>query len=87
MSDVEGDRQVEFWRDAIRWRVREVARSRGIRSALQLSQQSGVNKNSANSIWNGTALRMDRDSLGKLCRSLECTPGDLLEFVGKYSED
>jgi DNA-binding Xre family transcriptional regulator len=34
-----------------------------------------------------TALRIDRDSLGKLCHTLGCTPGDLLEFVGRQSEE
>jgi DNA-binding Xre family transcriptional regulator len=86
MSDADEDREVELWRDSIRWRVKEVARSRGIQSSLQLSERSGVNKNSSNAIWNGTALRIDRDSLGKLCHTLRCTPGDLLEFVGKYQE-
>jgi DNA-binding Xre family transcriptional regulator len=64
----------------VRWRVKEEARSRGIQSSLQLSERSGVNKNSANAIWNGTALRIDRDALG-------CTPGDLLEFVGTPREE
>lgn len=48
---------------------------------MQLSELSGVNKNSMNAFWNGTALRIDRDSLGKICHALGCTPGDLLEFV------
>lgn len=87
MSDAEADRVVELWRNSVRWRVKEVARSCRIQSALQLSERSGVNKNSINAIWNGTALRIDRDSLGKICHTLGCTPGDLLEFVGRPSDE
>jgi hypothetical protein len=46
-----------------------------------------VNKNSANTIWNGMALRIDRDSPGKICHTLGCTPGDLLEFVGRPTDE
>lgn len=87
MSDADEDREVELWRNSVRWRFKEVARSRGIQSSLQLSERSGVNKNSANAIWNGMALRIDRDSLGKICHALGCTPGDLLEFVGRPTDE
>jgi DNA-binding Xre family transcriptional regulator len=82
MSDAEEAQQERPWRDLIQWRVKEMARSRGIPSAIQLSERCGINKNSMTSIWNGSSLRIDRDSLGKLCSTLECTPGDLLVFVG-----
>jgi DNA-binding Xre family transcriptional regulator len=86
MGDPEAERARSLWRDTIQWRVKDVARSRGILSSSQLSERCGLNKNSANAIWNGTALRIDRDSLGKLCHTLGCVPGDLLEFIGKQSE-
>lgn len=83
MSDAEArDREDQFWRERIQWRVRELARAKGIPSALQLSERIKLNKNSANNLWNGTALRIDRDTLAKLCHTLECTPGDLLVFTG-----
>lgn len=87
MSDAAEEQEERLWRDLIRWRVKEVARSRGIQSALQLSEQSGINKNSVTSFWNGSALRIDRDSLGKLCHTLQCAPGDLLVFVGRLRDE
>jgi DNA-binding Xre family transcriptional regulator len=81
MSDAGEPQQEQRWREQIRWRVRETARARGVQTALQLSARSGVNKNSMTSLWNGTALRIDRDSLAKLCHALHCTPGELLVFV------
>ncbi|MEI7769189.1 MAG: helix-turn-helix transcriptional regulator [Chloroflexales bacterium] len=79
----ERDREDQFWRERIQWRVRELARAKGIPSALQLSERIKLNKNSANNLWNGTALRIDRDTLAKLCDALECAPGDLLVLVGE----
>jgi len=78
----ERDREDQLWRERIQWRVRELARAKGIPSALQLSERIRLNKNSANNLWNGTALRIDRDTLAKLCHILECTPGDILVLVG-----
>ncbi|MBC8162106.1 MAG: helix-turn-helix transcriptional regulator [Roseiflexaceae bacterium] len=70
-------------RERIRWRVKEVAKERGFSSALQLGLAIKLNKNSANSLWNGMTLRLDLDTLGRLCDLLHCTPGDLLEYVGQ----
>lgn len=50
--------------------------------ARQLSVRAGLHKNTSNAIWNGSSLRIDRDTLAKLCHTLQCTPGDLLVFVG-----
>lgn len=88
MSDAEErDREDQLWRERIQWRVRELARAKGIPSALQLSERIRLNKNSANNLWNGTALRIDRDTLAKLCHTLECTPGDILVLVGDRGDE
>jgi DNA-binding Xre family transcriptional regulator len=80
-------RKVERWRNAVRWRVKAVARSHGIQSSLQLSVRAGLHKNTSNAIWNGNSLRIDRDTLAKLCHTLQCTPGDLLVSVGTPREE
>ncbi|MBC8076310.1 MAG: helix-turn-helix transcriptional regulator [Chloroflexales bacterium] len=33
--------------------------------------------------WNGSSLRLDLDTLARLCQALDCTPGDLLVYVGE----
>lgn len=60
------------------WNVRAIAEQRGIRTAAALAERADINKNTAGVLWNGSSLRVDRETLGKLCRALDCTPGDLL---------
>jgi DNA-binding Xre family transcriptional regulator len=36
-------------------------------------------------IWNNSALRIDLATLNALCEALQCTPGDLLEYVPEVS--
>jgi DNA-binding Xre family transcriptional regulator len=64
----------------VRWKVREVAEKRGVGSASQLAERADINKNTANALWNGASLRVDRETLAKLCAALDCTTGDLLEY-------
>lgn len=64
----------------VKWRVREVAEQAGVKNASQLADRADINKNTANALWNGSSLRVDRDTLAKLCRALDCSIGDLLEF-------
>lgn len=65
---------------SVQWTVRGLAESRGIHSATALALHARINKNTANAIWNGRSLRVDRDTLTKLCAALTCTPGDLLGY-------
>ena len=87
MSDAEHDRSQMHGRAQIRWRVKALARARGITSAVQLGQRVRLNKNSANSMWNGSSLRIDLDTLARLCQVLACTPGDLLVYLGEQQEE
>lgn len=64
----------------VRWKVQEVARNRGVENASQLATLAGINKNTANTLWHGVSLRADRDTLAKLCKALNCTVADLLEY-------
>ena len=65
---------------SVRWRVREVAEARGVTSASQLAVKAGIHKNTANALWHGSSLRVDRETLAKLCAALDCTAGELLEY-------
>lgn len=64
----------------VKWKVREMAIKRGVSSASQLAERAGINKNTANALWNGSSLRVDRETLAKLCSALDCVTGDLLEY-------
>jgi putative transcriptional regulator len=60
------------------WNVRTIAETQGIKTAAALTELTGLNKNTIGGIWNGTSTRVDRLTLLKLCRTLDCTPGELL---------
>ena len=62
----------------VQWRVREIAEQLGITSAAGLAERANVAVNTAYAVWVGRSLRVDRETLTKLCRALNCTPGDLL---------
>lgn len=62
----------------VKWRVREVAGKLGITSAVGLAERADLAVNTAYAIWVGRSLRVDRETLTKLCRGLNCKPGDLL---------
>ncbi|AGY57036.1 helix-turn-helix domain-containing protein [Gloeobacter kilaueensis] len=65
----------------IRWRLREVmARKRitgrDLASALDLHETS-ISRLRASD----TMPRLDGEQLNALCQALDCTPGDLLEYI------
>ena len=65
---------------AIIWKVKETAQSRGVMSASKLADLTDLNRNTANELWNGQQLRVDRKTLEKLCRALDCDLCDLLIY-------
>lgn len=64
----------------VRWNARPIAEARGIKTATELGELVGVNINTAMAIWGGRSLRVDRETLTKLCEKLECVPGDILVY-------
>ncbi len=63
------------------WNVREMAKKRGIKTAAELQKRADINKNTATVLLNGSSLRVDRETLTKLCDALDCTPGELLVYM------
>lgn len=64
----------------VRWNVRAVAESRGIKTALELAEKANINRNTAIELMGGRPERVDRKTLTRICRALQCTPGDLLIY-------
>lgn len=64
----------------VRWKVKERAMKQGITSALALARRAEINKNTATDIFGGRATRVDFLTLAKLCKALDCKPGDLLDL-------
>ena len=46
----------------------------------ELQEKSGVNKNTLYAIYNNTCTRVDLSVIDRICKALECEPGDLMVF-------
>ena len=60
--------------------MREVAERAGVKSGYELMQKTGLPPNTANSLWKGTAKRIDISTLNRLCIVFDVPPGQLFEF-------
>jgi DNA-binding Xre family transcriptional regulator len=65
----------------MKWRVREVAEAAGIDTAYRLMQDVGLHSDTAYSLWDGTAKRLDLDTLEKLCAFFGVPAGQLIQYV------
>jgi putative transcriptional regulator len=52
----------------------------------ELQEKSGVNKNTLYAIYNNTSTRVDLSVLNRICRALQCQPGNLLVFTPEDNE-
>lgn len=50
-------------------------------SKNKLSQRAEMQRTQLNRYCNGTVTRLDTDVLARLCTVLNCSIGDLLEFI------
>lgn len=49
-------------------------------SVTQLSQQVGITMANISILKNGRAKAVKLETLDRICRALDCQPGDLLEY-------
>jgi putative transcriptional regulator len=68
----------------IRLRIGEVAREHGL-TIKALAARAGVAYNTAHALYTGRALRIDLDTLDRICAALQAEPGDL--FVRQVAEE
>ena len=47
----------------------------------KLSEKSGISRTTLSKIYNDKATRIDFSTLNALCWALECSIGDLLEYI------
>ena len=50
-------------------------------SATELSENLGITMANVSSLKNGKAKAVKLETLNKICRILDCQPGDILEYV------
>jgi putative transcriptional regulator len=46
----------------------------------ELQEKSGVNKNTLYAIYNNTCTRVDLSVINRICKALDCKPGDLMVY-------
>ena len=63
------------------WRLKEVAASREM-NGVELAEKVGVSPNAIYRLWRRRVMpRLESDMLDKLCKALDCEPGDLIKRV------
>jgi putative transcriptional regulator len=65
----------------LRFSLDRVMFEKGRMKIPELQEKSGVNKNTLYAIYNNSNTRIDMSVLDRICNALDCTPGDLLEYV------
>ncbi len=65
----------------IKIKLDEVMFKSGKMKVPQLVELSGLNKNTLYALEKGDVKRIDIETLDKLCKALNCTVGDLLEYM------
>lgn len=63
----------------VRLRIREVAESRGIENAAQLSRRADIAQTTAYALWNGVTVDPGIQTLGAIARALHVQIADLYE--------
>lgn len=56
-------------------------------SVTELSDKVGITMSNISILKNGKAKAIRLDTLNKICESLACQPGDILEYVVDDKED
>lgn len=56
-------------------------------SVTELSGRVGITMANISILKNGKAKAVKLDTLNKICRALDCQPGDLLEYVPDTETD
>lgn len=69
----------------IRFRLHKVAADRDITKIKDVAAKAGLSALAVSGIWNNASVRVDLATLDALCKALDCTPGDLLEYTPEVS--
>jgi DNA-binding Xre family transcriptional regulator len=64
----------------VRLCVKQVAQAKGFDNPFALSQKSGLNYAICYRLWHSRQLRIDLNTLGKLCDALRVQPGRLFDY-------
>lgn len=65
---------------AIKLNIQKLARSKGMKNALDLRDALNTERAIAHRLWKGDMKMIGLTTLDSLCHALDCNPGDLFEF-------
>jgi putative transcriptional regulator len=66
---------------AIKFNLDKVMFERGRMKVPDLQEISSVNKNTLYALYNGNITRIDVSVIERICKALNCQPGDLIEYI------
>jgi putative transcriptional regulator len=70
----------------IRWRLREIMARHRV-SIRKLAELTGMHRNSIGKLRNHDILpEIGGETMEKLCRALNCTPYDLIEYIPEEND-
>lgn len=64
----------------IRMKLKELIKSRGM-PMLILSEKAGISYPTVIRICNNNLSRIDFPTLNSICKALDCTPSDIIEYI------
>lgn len=64
----------------VRCRLGDIMKQRGL-SNKDVVELTGISRNTITSLAANATKRIDYDTLEGLCRGLELTPGDIIEYI------
>ena len=71
----------------IRWRLKDVMAANDVKG-IDLAEKIGIHPVNLSRLRSRRDIqRIDTDVLNKLCRSLNCKPGDLIEYIPDDTEN
>ena len=62
------------------FKVKEMMEKRGITTQRELAEAASIHPTRMGLIVHGTLRRIDVDTLNRLCKALDCQPGNLIEY-------
>jgi len=64
----------------IKLRIKQLAKSRGIKNAYQLQHAAGLSPSNAAKLFSNKSRLISLETLGRLCSALSCEPSQLFEY-------
>lgn len=70
----------------VRINTRNLRRKRHL-TQQQVARKARLSKTTISNLESGKQVKIELDTIGKLCEALECTPNDIFEFESNIEEN